>query len=1111
MPERRIWPHPPSIQELPAAEEQILAWWQEQGVFALSLARPAPRGSFVFYEGPPTANNVPHVGHALTRAMKDLFPRFRTMRGYRVERKAGWDTHGLPVEISIERELGFTDKNAIEEYGVEAFNQRCYESVRRYEREWVKASERLGFWLDYENAYFTFTNQYIESVWWILAQMFEQGMLYEGHKVLPYCPLCGTTHSSHEIAQAYEDVKDPSATVAFRIGPDQARSGYEFGTDAWVLAWTTTPWTLPSNMACCVHPDREYRLVRSRSHPERAYLIASGMEVPVEEMVDGKPVDLRDSEVLGSFLGSELVGLRYQPLFGFAGDGTPAADGRDARRHSRSRDWTVVADPYVTLDSGTGVVHVAPAFGEDDHRVGIREGLTLYCALEANGRFKAHAGPFAGMWFKDADSEILGDLKRRGHLVRSVKYEHPYPHCWRHGTPLYYFATSSWFVRTTAIKDRMLSGNQEIHWEPDHIRDGRFGRWLEGVVDWALSRKRYWGTPLPIWRCAECGALECMGSYERLFARAGQELPGDPYNRDVWNPHRPFVDAVMLPCAAPRCPGVMQRVEEVIDCWFDAGAMPFAQHHYPFAPDSRQKIDSGEAFPADFISEAVDQTRGWFYTLHVISTFLKGGPAYRSCIVLGHVLDENGRKMSKSLGNVVDPAAIINQFGADAFRWFFYRSSPTQPSRFGPNMVRESLKSFLLPLLNAWTFFSIYAEIDGFRPQGDCPAWADRAPLDRWVLSRLRLTVQEVTAALESNRVGGAPEALERFADELTNWYIRRSRRRFGTPAVDATGRSAHWTLYEVLRTLAIVIAPFAPFIAERMYQEFVRAFDPNAPLSVHLENWPEASVGPIDEAVIERMTAARRITSLGHAARQDSGLGVRQPLASATVVTVSTDLIRWLRDDETAAVVCDELNVKELRFAADRAEYVNYEVRPDFRALGSRLGKRLPRLAAALQGLPPAEVVAILARDSKVVVEMADGDPVELSPSDVDIRIKQRASTVSAYDERVLVALDANITDELATEGLAREMVNRIQTVRKQLDLPYAAQIRLLWDARDDVSRALRTHRDLIAGEVLASEIRHVPGLVGAQREELKGGMFAFDVEVLSSLQGGASGPEVS
>jgi isoleucyl-tRNA synthetase len=1078
------------VGDLPRSEEATLRFWQEHKVFEASLAKPAPRGSFVFFEGPPTANNVPHVGHALTRTIKDLFPRFRTMLGYRVERKAGWDTHGLPVEIAIEKELGFTDKNSIEDYGVEPFNQKCYESVRRYERAWVEASERLGFWLDYDGAYFTFSNRYVESVWWILHQMFQKDMLYEGHKVLPYCPLCGTTHSSHEVAQAYQDVKDPSVTVAFQLLPGQKVGGTALPDATYILAWTTTPWTLPSNMATCVHPEHRYKVVESQAHPGRHYLIADGLEGAVEELIDNKPIDLREQPSVAQFSGADLEGLQYQPLFDFSGSDTEAAA-------ERGRNWSVTVDPYVTLDSGTGIVHVAPAFGEDDHRIGLCYGLAMYSALGTGGRFKAHAGEFANMWFKDADPEIIGDLKSRGLLVRSLRYEHPYPHCWRHGTPLYYCATSSWFVRTTAMREQLIAGNQQIQWTPSHIRDGRFGKWLEGVVDWALSRKRYWGTPLPLWRCGSCNHIECFGSYAALFERAGRQVPADLYDREQWNPHRPYVDEIGFDCS--ECEGTMARVVEVIDCWFDAGSMPFAQHHYPFTEGSRELIDSGAAFPADFISEAVDQTRGWFYTLHVISTFLRGRPAFDSCVVLGHVLDESGRKMSKSVGNVIAPDEIIDVFGADAFRWFFYRSNPTLPSRFGPGLVRDSLKAFMIPLLNAWSFFAIYASLDGFRPnRGDTPpAFSARAPLDQWILSRLQHTITAVTDDLSDYRIVPATEALESFVEELTNWYIRRSRRRFWKSEADSDKAAAHWTLYEVLTTIARLIAPFTPYLAERMHQDLVRPFVADAPISVHLAHWPEADPALVKPAIVDRMAAARQAVTLGHAARQSAAIGVRQPLAAATIVTVSAALQRALQDSETSALVCSELNVRSLEFAADRGAYVTYQLKPNFRTLGKRLGKKMPMLARAVAGLDAAATVSLWEGDGRLEIALDDGEIVLLSGDDLDIRIQQREGTASAYDDTALVAIDTALTDDLLQEGVAREVINRIQAMRKELDLAYDDRISLSWDGGPAVVEALGLHRQLVADEVLAVQFQRLEGLQGGKVDSVRGEPLAIQVEV--------------
>ena len=1083
------YPTPPSVSELASAEEQILERWQSLGIFEQSLAKDSPRGSFVFFEGPPTANNIPHVGHALTRTVKDLFPRFRTMQGYRVERKAGWDTHGLPVEISIEKELGFSDKNAVEEYGIEPFNEKCYRSVRKYEREWVAASERLGFWLDYDNAYFTFLNSYIESVWWILGQMFDESMLYEGHKVLPYCPLCGTTHSSHEVAQAYQDVKDPSITVGLPLLPGQERGGHAFGDSASILVWTTTPWTLPSNMGACVHPEHAYVLVESKAQPGKTYLIARDMAAPVEELVEGKPFDLRSQPALATFTGKDLEGLQYAPLFDFTGSGTTAEE-------DRGPSWSVVVDPYVTLESGTGIVHVAPAFGEDDHRVGKAYGLPMYCALQNDGRFKAHCGELAGKWFKDGDVDVITDLKARGQLVRSEKYEHPYPHCWRHGTPLYYFATSSWFVRTTAMKEDLVAGNQTIDWSPEHIRDGRFGKWLDGVVDWALSRKRYWGTPLPIWRCSDCGALECMSSFAQLFERWGKPLPQDPYDRDEWNPHRPYVDDIEFGCQA--CPGTMSRVVEVIDCWFDAGSMPFAQHHYPFTEASRELIDGGRGYPADFISEAVDQTRGWFYTLHVISTFLKKRPAYKTCVVLGHVLDESGKKMSKSIGNVVAPGPIIDRFGADAFRWFFYRSGVTQPSRFSENMVRDSLKSYLLPLLNAWSFFTIYAGIDGFRPDTTPrPEFDERAPLDRWVLSTLSETTTTVTDALESNQIAAATTALEAFVDGLTNWYIRRSRRRFWSAkggAGDADKHAAHWTLWEVLTSLAKLNAPFMPYVSDRMHQDLVRPFTEGGPDSVHLDSWPEP--GPIDAVVLRRMGGARRAANLGHGARQEAGVGVRQPLRRATLVSVDSQLLEALADPATQAVVREELNVRQLEFAEERAAYVTYEVKPNYRTLGRKLGKRMPMLAKAMGALDPATLVAASEAGLPVTVALDEGEPIALGPEDLDVRIQQREGTTSSYDEAMLVALDTELDEDLLQEGLAREVINRIQGARKDLDLAYDDRIALSWDGGPAIAAALQVHASLVAAEVLASSFTRSTH-PEARTENIRDEELSFHIEV--------------
>ncbi|HEY9421852.1 MAG TPA: isoleucine--tRNA ligase, partial [Thermoanaerobaculia bacterium] len=812
------FPDVPGGYPFPQLEQEVLAEWKERDVFQKSLKRPAPKGEFVFFEGPPTANNVPHVGHVVTRVVKDLFPRYRTMRGHHVARKAGWDTHGLPVEIEVEKRLGFSGKQQIEAYGIAEFNKACLESVRTYERQWRAMTERVGYWVDLDNPYFTYTNQYIESVWWALAELAARGLLNEGYKIQPYCARCGTTLSSHEVAQNYKDADDPSIWTLFHARPGQTvktadGQDWQIGERLFMVAWTTTPWTTLANVGLAVHPDLLYKVIEHPAKPGDLILLGEdlGTAVPlaVEEEGKRKQIDLRERPAVATFRGRDLEGILYDRLFTFF---EPDVPGR------------VVLGDYVTATDGTGLVHTAPPFGEDDYQTGRRYGLPLILSVDGEGKMIPGAGDFAGMWFKDADAEIIKNLKGRGLMLHSDRYRHSYPFCWRCDRPLLYYATTSWFIRTTEKKDQLVAKNREIHWHPEHVGEGRFGNWLENVVDWALSRRRYWGTPLPVWRC-ECGNQAVVGSYEDLFSMAGREKPADLYDPEQFNPHRPYIDEFTWGC--PQChKGTMKRVEEVIDAWFDSGAMPFAQHHYPF--ENRELIDKRIQFPADFISEAVDQTRGWFYTLHALGVLLFDSVAYENCIVLGHVNDEQGRKMSKRLGNVVDPMAVIEEAGADALRWYFCVNNPEVPSRFSARLVREAAQGFLLPLWNALSFFTIYANLDGWRPgRQEAPPFAERPALDRWVLLRLDRLVAETTAHLDQYSVTDAARLIEEFLDDLTNWYIRRSRARFWAPDGEADSSakaSAYAALYEVLATLSRLVAPFTPFVAEVLHRQLVRS-----------------------------------------------------------------------------------------------------------------------------------------------------------------------------------------------------------------------------------------------------------------------------------------------
>ncbi|MEA2694917.1 MAG: isoleucyl-tRNA synthetase [Acidobacteriota bacterium] len=1079
------FPDVPGGYPFPRLEEEVLAFWRDEAIFAQTLERPAPAGTFVFYEGPPTANNVPHVGHVVTRVIKDLFPRFKTMRGFQVPRKAGWDTHGLAVEIEVEKRLGFAGKQQIEEYGIAAFNRACLDSVHTYEAQWRAMTERIGYWIDLDHAYRTYSNEYIESVWWALAELSKRGLLTEGYKIQPYCARCGTTLSSHEVAQNYKEADDPSIWTLFQARAGQSAAtldggSWEVGPDLYFVAWTTTPWTTLANVGLAVHPDLEYEVIDFPGRPGQHLVLGADLATPVPLAVDvdGKrrQVDLRDRSewpALARISGRALEGLLYYRLYTFF---FPEEPGR------------LVLGDYVTKTEGTGLVHTAPPFGEDDYQTGRRYGLPLIRSVDAFGRIVPGATPFAGLWFKDADPKITQDLKSRGLMLHSDRYKHNYPFCWRCDRPLLYYATESWFVKTTAEKGELVAKNREIHWHPEHIGEGRFGNWLENVVDWALSRRRYWGTPLPIWICAACGHKKVVGSYAELFAAAGlsgRALPADPYDPAQFDPHRPGIDEITWPC--PECGGAMKRVQEVIDAWFDSGAMPFAQHHFMGEPLPDFDPHARRAFPADLIAEAVDQTRGWFYTLHVLGVLLFDSVAYRNCIVLGHVLDEKGRKQSKRLGNVVEPMAVIKKTGADALRWYFCVNDPEVPSRFSEGLVREAAQKFLLPLWNALSFFTIYANVDGWEPGVlQIPGFSSRPALDRWILLRLDRLVADTTAALEGYDVVGAARPIEEFLDDLTNWYIRRSRDRFwaaagpaetpeDTPA-EADKESAYQTLYEVLTTLSRLLAPFTPFVAEVLHQQLVRRYslidkdrtrmDESALASVHLADWPRPVEGRDEPSLLASMAAIQRIVRLGHAARNEHGLKTRQPLAAVTLVTADPALPVLV--EPYSDLLKDELNVKEIRWAADRAQYVHHEVRPLYPKLGPKLGKRMGEVKKALESADGDALAAEVEGSGKITVALPSG-PVELAAEDVEIRLIERPGAATQGDRELLVALETALTPELVAGLWAREVVHRIQTARKDKDLDYADRIRVRYRAAPELDDAIAAHRAWISGETLA------------------------------------------
>lgn len=983
--------------DLPELEERMLALWNRIGAFQKSVERRPKEAPFVFYEGPPTANGRPGFHHALSRAFKDIVPRYKTMRGYRVERKGGWDCHGLPVELEVEKELGLSGKDDVEEYGVEEFNRLCRESVFRYVGDWRRMSDRLGFWLDNDNAYWTLENSYIESVWWALKTLHDRDLLYEGYKVTAHCPRDQTSLSSAEVAMGYEDIVDPSVYVRLPLEDDPETN---------LLVWTTTPWTLVSNTATAAHPEVEY--ATAQVDGERL--------VMARELLD-RVIGEGGYEVLETRKGRDLEGLRYRRPF----DYVPLED-------TSGNASTVVLGDYVTTAEGTGLVHTAPAYGEDDARTGRRYGLPTLHPVGSDGTFDGRVGPFAGQFVKEADPGLTENLREKGLLFRSEEYEHAYPHCWRCGTPLLYYAKKAWYARTTGVLDDLLQENERINWVPDHVKWGRFGDWLRNNVDWALSRERYWGTPLPIWR-TESGATIVVGSVEEL-----RELALDPVPDDL---HRPYIDDVRL--RHPETGEEAQRVPEVLDAWFDSGSMPFAQFHYPHGTQSLEGV-----FPADFICEAVDQTRGWFYSLLANSTMLFGTRSYRNCLVLGHILDAEGKKMSKSRGNVVDPWEVFENQGADALRWALYTAtSPGNPRRFSVDQVDEAVRKYLLTLWNTYSFFVTYARIDGFMPERDHVAPEERSLMDRWALSELQLTVETVTERMEAYDITAAGRAIGDFVDELSNWYVRRSRRRFWKGEDDADKRAAHSTLHECLVAVAKLTAPFTPFVAEALYQNLVVNQDEEAPESVHLADWPEVRGSLVDRGLSERMAAARRVVGLGRAARNATAIKTRQPLGEVVVVPGDGDA--GLREgvESLRGIILDELNVKRLSFGAAE-DVVSYNLKPNLGVVGPKYGKLAPGIRASLAGASP-ETGARAAAGEPVTVE-AGGEEVTLSPGELLVEPGERPGYAIEREGGLTVALDTRLDPELVDEGLVRELIHRVQNLRRErgfeIEAPISARL---------------------------------------------------------------------
>lgn len=1007
-------------------EKEIIEFWKQNNVFEESIEKSEGGEEFSFYDGPPTANGKPHIGHILTRVMKDIIPRYQTMKGKHVLRKAGWDTHGLPVELEVEKSLGLDGKPQIESYGIEPFIKQCKQSVWKYKGEWEKMSDRVGYWVDMDNPYVTYDDKYIESEWWALKKMHEKGLLYKGHKIVPYCPRCGTALSSHEVAQGYKLVKENSAVARFKVKDSD---------NLFILAWTTTPWTLPSNVALCMNPDEPYVEIESEGV---RYILAEAL---VSRFFENYEVIQRKS-------GREWENLEYEPLF----EETAAEIKRISPANAPKRAHYVVCDNYVTMGDGTGVVHIAPAFGEDDYKVGKRYGLPVVQLIDERGCFDNRFVKLNGLFAKKADKLVLDMLEEKGLLFKVIAFEHDYPHCWRCDTPLLYYAKSSWFIQVTKVKDEIIAANRSVNWMPDTIKEGRMGNFLENVIDWGLSRDRYWGTPLPVWICPDCGEIEVIGSKAEL-----KEKCSIPENEEI-ELHRPYLDE--LTCKCPACGGKMKRTHEVIDCWFDSGSMPFAQYHYPF----ENKDVFEKTFPADFISEAVDQTRGWFYTLLVINTILFGKAPFKNCIVLGHVNDKNGIKMSKHKGNVVDPWSVLDKQGADAVRWYFYTSSaPWLPSRFYEDAVSEAQRKYMGTLWNTYAFFTLYAEIDKYDPSKFDLKTCKLSVMDKWILSKLNTLVDFVDKSLGKYEIFESSRAMQDFVDVLSNWYVRRGRERYWGPTMTDDKAAAYTTLYTVLVTLAKLTAPYTPFIAEMMYLNLVPEFYPEAPKSVHLCPFPVCGTQYIDKQLEDGMEEVLDIVVLGRAARNAGNLKNRQPLAK--MVVVSDRKIEL--SEEERAIVLDELNVKALEFADDADKYIAYKLKPQLKTLGPKYGKKLGVISAFLSSCNAKEVVNAVKGGG--AYEIA-GEGIFLKQEDLQIFTESANGFVAAQDRGITVALDTQLTEELIFEGIEREIVSKIQNMRKDAGFEVTDRINVYFIAGGRAQKVLE--KGSFAADVLAETI---------------------------------------
>jgi len=1023
-------------------EMEVLKYWKENKIFEKSVEMREGGETFTFYDGPPTANGKPHIGHILTRVIKDIIPRYKTMKGYKVLRKAGWDTHGLPVELEVEKMLGIDGKPEIEKFGVEPFIENCKKSVWKYKTEWEQMSDRVGYWADMENPYITYDNNYIESVWWALKRIWEQGLLYKGHKIVPYCPRCGTSLSSHEVAQGYKEVKDPSIYVKFQVKGEK---------NVYLMAWTTTPWTLPSNVALTVNPRETYVKVKCA---DEIYILAEALAPTVLN---------EEYEVLEKMDGQSMIGMEYEPLFTYA--------------KVDKKAFYVVGGDFVTLTDGTGIVHTAPAFGEDDAKVGRAYDLPFVQLVNEQGNFVEAVTEWKGMFVKDADPLIIKHLEGRNLIYKKMDYEHSYPFCWRCDTHLLYYAMDTWFVKMTAVKDKLLANNNKINWLPDNIREGRMGNFLENVVDWGLSRSRYWGTPLPIWEC-ECGHRHVVGSIAEL-KEMGENVPDDI------ELHKPFIDNVFLKC--PKCgTGKMKRVSEVIDCWFDSGSMPFAQWHYPFENEEIFK----DNYPADFISEAIDQTRGWFYTLLAISTLLFDEPAFKNVIVLGHVNDKDGIKMSKHKGNVVDPWTVLDKQGADAVRWYFYiNSAPWLPNRFYEEAVSESQRKFMGTLWNTYAFYVLYADLDKFNPKEYKLEYEKLSVMDKWILSKMHSLIATVDKNLSNYRITESARAIQEFVDDLSNWYVRRSRERFWQKDMTQDKINAYMTLYTVLVQLITVSAPFVPFVTEEIYGNLVRNIDSEAPKSVHLCDFPVADEKFIDKELEKNMDLVLKLVVLGRACRNSANIKNRQPVAR---IYVKSDFVL---PEMFVELIKDELNVKEVVFTDDARQFTKYKFKPQLRTLGAKYGKLIPHITKVLTEIDDTMVMDKFSKGEMVTFEI-EGTTVELAESDVLIETSQKEGFVSETERDTVVVLDTNLTPELIEEGFVREIISKIQTMRKEAGFEVQDHIKIYFANNAKIAEIIERNKTVIGEETLADEIAEGSGSGYSKEWNINGEKVNFAVE---------------